>query len=133
MAKGRKTGGRQKGTPNTPNPLKEHLRAHSAAYFEPKPQTNPDGSPREIEFRDKDGILYNTLKLADADGRPLVISDFEIDLMMMDAKDRAAIQEKLLRYHTPQMQSVSAEVSLSGDVSTTIEARLKQLADDNGN
>ncbi len=133
MAKGRKTGGRQKGTPNKPNPLKEHLRAHSAAYFEPKPQTNPDGSPREIEFRDKDGILYNTLKLADADGRPLVISDFEIDLMMMDAKDRAAIQEKLLRYHTPQMQSVSAEVSLSGDVSTTIEARLKQLADDNGN
>lgn len=133
MAKGRKTGGRQKGTPNKPNPLKEHLRAHSAAYFEPKPQTNPDGSPREIEFRDKDGIPYNTLKLADADGRPLVISDFEIDLMMMDAKDRAAIQEKLLRYHTPQMQSVSAEVSLSGDVSTTIEARLKQLADDNGN
>lgn len=133
MAKGRKTGGRQKGTPNKPNPLKEHLRAHSAAYFEPKPQTNPDGSPREIEFRDKDGILYNTLTLADADGRPLVISDFEIDLMMMDAKDRAAIQEKLLRYHTPQMQSVSAEVSLSGDVSTTIEARLKQLADDNGN
>ncbi len=133
MAKGRKTGGRQKGTPNKPNPLKEHLRAHSAAYFEPKPQTNPDGSPREIEFRDKDGILYNTLKLADADGRPLVISDFEIDLIMMDAKDRAAIQEKLLRYHTPQMQSVSAEVSLSGDVSTTIEARLKQLADDNGN
>lgn len=133
MAQGRKTGGRQKGTPNKPNPLKEHLRAHSAAYFEPKPQTNPDGSPREIEFRDKDGILYNTLKLADADGRPLVISDFEIDLMMMDAKDRAAIQEKLLRYHTPQMQSVSAEVSLSGDLSTTIEARLKQLADDNGN
>lgn len=130
MAKGRKTGGRQKGTPNKPNPLKEHLKAHSTAYFEPRPQTNPDGSPRTIEFRDKDGALYNTLTLADAQGLPLIISDFEIDLMMMDAKDRAAIHERLLRYHTPQMQSVSAEVSLAGDITTTIEQRLKDLAAD---
>lgn len=133
MAQGRKTGGRQKGTPNKPNPLKEHLRAHSTAYFQPKPQTNPDGTPRTIEFRDKDGNLYNTLLLAGPDGQPLLISDFEIDMMMMDAKDRAAIQEKLLRYHTPQMQSVSAEVSLSGDITTTIEERLRQLASDNDN
>lgn len=133
MAQGRKTGGRQKGTPNKPNPLKEHLRAHSTAYFQPKPQTNPDGTPRTIEFRDKDGNLYNTLLLAGPDGQPLLISDFEIDMMMMNAKDRAAIQEKLLRYHTPQMQSVSAEVSLSGDITTTIEERLRQLASDNDN
>lgn len=130
MAQGRKTGGRQKGTPNKPNPLKEHLRAQSTAYFEPKPQTNPDGSPREIEFRDKDGKIVSTTVLADADGKPLVISDFEVDMMMMDPKDRATIQEKLLRYHTPQMQSVSAEVSLAGEVTTTIEDRLKNLATD---
>lgn len=128
MAQGRKTGGRQKGTPNKPNPLKEHLRAQSMSYFEPKPQTNIDGSPRTLEFRDKDGNLYNTVTLSDPDGKPLIISDFEIDMMQMEAKDRAAIQEKLLRYHTPQMQSVSAEVSVSGDVTTTIEERLKQLA-----
>lgn len=133
MAQGRKTGGRQKGTPNKPNPLKEHLRAQSMSYFEPKPQTNIDGSPRTLEFRDKDGNLYNTVTLSDPDGKPLVISDFEIDMMQMEAKDRAAIQEKLLRYHTPQMQSVSAEVSVSGDVTTTIEERLKQLADENDN
>lgn len=133
MAQGRKTGGRQKGTPNKPNPLKEHLRAHSAAYFEPKPQTNMDGSPRTIEFRDKEGVVYNSVVLADADGNPLVISDFDIDMMMMEPKDRATIQEKLLRYHTPQMQSVSAEVSLNGDITTTIEQRLKDLAADNDN
>lgn len=133
MAQGRKTGGRQKGTPNKPNPLKEHLRAHSAAYFEPKPQTNMDGSPRTIEFRDKEGVVYNTVVLADMDGKPLIISDFDIDMMMMEPKDRATIQEKLLRYHTPQMQSVSAEVSLAGEITTTIEQRLKDLAADNDN
>ncbi len=131
MAQGRKTGGRQKGTPNKPNPLKEHIRAASTAYFEPKPQTNVDGSPRKIEFRDKEGLIYNEVVLSDADGKPLVMSDFEIDMMMMDAKDRATIQEKLLRYHTPQMQSVSAEVSLSGDNNATIEVRLAQLAKEN--
>lgn len=131
MAQGRKTGGRQKGTPNKPNPLKEHIRAASTAYFEPKPQTNVDGTPRKIDFRDKEGVIFNTVELADADGKPLVMSDFEIDMMLMDAKDRATIQEKLLRYHTPQMQSVSAEVSLSGDNNATIEVRLAQLAKEN--
>lgn len=131
MAQGRKTGGRQKGTPNKPNPLKEHIRAASTAYFDPKPQTNVDGSPRMIEFRDKEGVVFNSVVLADADGNPLVMSDFEIDMMMMDAKDRATIQEKLLRYHTPQMQSISAEVSLEGGITTTIEERLKNLAAEN--
>lgn len=133
MAQGRKTGGRQKGTPNKPNPLKEHLRAASTAYFEPKPQTQMDGSPRIIELRTKEGEVYSTVTLADADGKPLVISDFDIDMMMMEPKDRATIQEKLLRYHTPQMQSVSAEVSLAGEITTTIEQRLKDLAADNDN
>ncbi len=133
MAQGRKTGGRQKGTPNKPNPLKEHLRAHSMAYFAPRPQTNGDGTPRKLEFRTKEGDIYSTVVLQDADGNPLVVSDFEVDMMMMEAKDRAAIQERLLRYHTPQMQSVSAEVSLSGDITTTIEERLAQLAAENDN
>ncbi len=133
MAQGRKTGGRQKGTPNRPNPLKEHLRAQSVAYFEPKPQTDAQGNPRNLVVKDKDGVVLDTIILADADGQPLIISDFEVDTMMMDPKDRAAIHEKLLRYHTPQMQSVSAEVSLSGDITTTIEARLAQLAKENDN
>lgn len=131
MAIGRKTGGRQKGTPNKPNPLKEHLRAQSMSYFEPKPQTNPDGTPRKIDFRDKDGNLLNSVTLKDEDGKPLFISDFEIDMMMMEPRDRATIQEKLLRYHTPQMQSISAELSSQQDVNITIEQKLKKLAEEN--
>ena len=50
MAKGKKTGGRQKGTPNKENPLKGYLRAHSLAYFEPRVQTDPvTGGLREIQ------------------------------------------------------------------------------------
>lgn len=101
------------------------------AYFAPRPQTNGDGTPRKLEFSNTEGD--STVVLQDADGNPLVVSDFEVDMMMMEAKDRAAIQERLLRYHTPQMQSVSAEVSLSGDITTTIEERLAQLAAENDN
>lgn len=116
MAQGRKTGGRQKGTPNKPNPLKEQLRAQSTAYFEPS-------------------ITIDDEEIAAATHMPVgsVVSRFDLDMAMMDPKDRATIQEKLLRYHTPQMQSVSAEVSLSADITTTIEERLARLAEDNNN
>lgn len=126
--KGRKTGGRQKGTPNKPTPLKDALRAQSESYFIARPQVDIDGNPRVLEFRDKEGIIYNSITLADADGNPIIASNFEIDMMMMDAKDRATIQEKILRYHTPQMQAVSADVNLTGQIATTIEDRLAKLA-----
>lgn len=116
MAQGRKTGGRQKGTPNKPNPLKETLRNQSVAYFEPKITIDDD----EIA-----AVMHMP--------KGSVVSRFDLDMAMMEPKDRAAIQERLLRYHTPQMQSVSAEVSLSGDISTTIEERLARLAADNNN
>lgn len=114
MAQGRKTGGRQKGTPNKPNPLKESLRARSAAYFEPCIPVE------DAELAAHMHVAVGTL-----------VSRFDLDTEMMEAKDRAAIHEKLLRYHMPQMQSVSAEVSLSGDVTTTIEQRLADLASQN--
>lgn len=114
MAQGRKTGGRQKGTPNKPNPLKEHLRARSAAYFEPC---------IPVDDAELAALLHVEVGTE--------VSRFDLDTLQMDAKDRAAIHEKLLRYHMPQMQSVSAEVSLSGDVTTTIEQRLAQLANEN--
>jgi hypothetical protein len=116
MAQGRKTGGRQKGTPNRPNPLKELLRSQSTAYFEPRIVV-------------KDVELAQTLGVHVGES----VSQFDVDMSLMEPKDRATIQEKLLRYHTPQMQSVSAEVSLSGDITTTIEDRLAQLAADNNN
>lgn len=116
MAQGRKTGGRQKGTPNKPNPLKERLRAQSTAYFEPN-----------ITIDDVEIAALLHASIGD------MVSRFDLDMAMMEPKDRAAIQERLLRYHTSQMQSVSAEVSLSGDVTTTIEERLAKLAAENDN
>jgi hypothetical protein len=117
MAQGKKTGGRQKGTPNKPNPLKEHLHSRSVRYF-----TQPDVLIEDEELAIQLGVEVGT-KVPRAD----------IDELAMDPKDRAAWHEKLLRYHTPQMQSVSAELSLSDDISTTIGDRLAQLAADNNN
>lgn len=134
MAQGRKTGGRQKGTPNKPSPLKERLRELSEEYYMPRPQTNPDGTPRKLNFRTKDGEIYDTVILQDADCKPLMLSNYEVDMLLIeDPKERAIINEKLLRYHTPQQQSVSTELSLSGDIATTIEERLAKLAAENDN
>lgn len=116
MALGKKTGGRTKGTPNKPNPLKEHLRAGSVRYFEPS-----------VPVEDEELAKQMSVEVG------AVVSRFDIDMAYMEPKDRAAIQEKLLRYHTPQMQSVSAEVSLSDDTTVTIAERLARLAADNDN
>jgi hypothetical protein len=113
MAKGQKTGGRQKGTPNKPNPLKDALRSLSTAYFE-----------QNILVDDAD--LADKLNVNVGD----YVSHFDADMAAMEPKDRAAIQEKLLRYHTPQMQSVSAELSVEAEI-TSIESQLAQLATDN--
>lgn len=114
MAQGKKTGGRQKGTPNKPNPLKEMLRAQSSAYFEPN-----------VTIDDEEIAALTHIPVGS------VVSRFDLDMAMMKPVERATIQEKLLRYHTPQMQSVSAEVSLSGDIAATIEDRMARLAADN--
>lgn len=111
MAQGQKTGGRQKGTPNSPKPLKLKIQAISKRYLEPR-------------------IRIDDPALAELLGEEVGarVSLCEIDMAHMDPKDRAAMQEKLLRYHTPQMQSVSAEISLQAEVTTTIEDRLASLA-----
>lgn len=115
MAIGRKTGGRQKGTPNKPNPLKEYLRAHNEAYFKPTIKVEDEETAHIL------GVAVGTL-----------VSRFDIDSALMEPKERAAAQIQLLPYHTAKTQSVSAEVSLAGEITTTIEQRLKDLAADNG-
>lgn len=125
MAKGKKTGGRQKGTPNKENPLKGYLRAHSLAYFEPKPQTEADGTPRKIDFTDKDGVILSSRILADADGNPLQMSDFDVDMMVLDANERVSAELRLLEFHTPKMKAV--EVDMDVHSSVTIEDRLREL------
>lgn len=126
MAKGKKTGGRQKGTPNKENPLKGYLRAHSLAYFEPKPQINVDGTPRTLDFRDKDGNIIYTICLADANGKPREMSDFDVDMLLLDAPDRVNAELRMLEFHTPKMKAVEVDMDVHGSV-ITIEDRLRDL------
>lgn len=126
MAKGKKTGGRTKGTPNKENPLKGYLRAHSLSYFEPKPQTDPDGNPRKIDFTDKEGAILETIVLANADGTPRVMSDFDVDMLTMQANERVNAELRLLEFHTPKMKAVEVDMDMRTSA-VTIEDRLAEL------
>lgn len=126
MAKGKKTGGRQKGTPNKENPLKGYLRAHSLAYFEPKKQIDTDGKPRKLEFRNKDGMIVSELSLTDGNGKPRIMSDFDVDMMILDANERVNAELRLLEFHTPKMKAVEVDMDLHTSV-ITIEDRLREL------
>lgn len=124
--KGKKTGGRTKGTPNKDNPLKGYLRAHSLSYFEPKPQTAVDGSPRKIDFADKDGNILDTITLSNADGTPRVMSDFDVDMLMLQANERVNAELRLLEFHTPKMKAVEVDMDMRASV-FTIEDKLREL------
>ena len=133
--KGKKTGGRQKGTPNKDNPLKGYLRAHSLKYFEPRIQTDPiTGNAREIQrqrlTQDEEGNIYKVIDLiplTDPTGFPLNISDFEADLIAMSPNERTMAELRLLEFHTPKMKSVDIDMEVNGTV-VTIEDRLRELA-----
>ncbi|MDE6246630.1 MAG: hypothetical protein K2M41_02155 [Muribaculaceae bacterium] len=126
MAKGKKTGGRTKGTPNKENPLKGYLRAHSLSYFEPKPQIDLDGNPRRIDFTDKEGMILSTIVLANTDGTPRVMSDFDVDILTMQPNERVNAELRLLEFHTPKMKAVEVDMDMRASV-VTIEDRLREL------
>ena len=88
MAKGKKTGGRQKGTPNKENPLKNYLRAHSEKYFQPNP-ANPQGR-----------------------------SDFDNDIDALTPDDRVTAEIKLLEFHTPRIKAVEVDLEAQIAVQT---------------
>lgn len=102
MALGRKTGGRQKGTPNKENPLKGYLRAHSLSYFEPKPQKHP------------------------VSGEMITASDFELDMLLLAPDDRVNAELRLLKFHIPEMKAVDMDMTVN-ETSKTIEDRLAEL------
>ena len=104
----------------------EYRGAHSLAYFEPKPQTEADGSPRKIDFTDKDGVILSSRVLADADGNPIQMSDFDVDMMVLDANERVSAELRLLEFHTPKMKAVEVDMDVHGSV-VTIEDRLREL------
>ncbi|MCH5225079.1 MAG: hypothetical protein J1D77_03730 [Muribaculaceae bacterium] len=119
-------GGRAPGTPNKENPLKGFLRAHSLEYFKPKSQTEADGSPRKIHIYIEGGEA-KTLILADAEGKPLIMSDFDVDMLQLKDVERVNAEIRLLEFHTPKMKSVDVDVDLHGSASLSIEDRLSQL------
>lgn len=135
MAKGKKTGGRQKGTPNKENPLKGYLRAHSLAYFEPRIQTDPiTGGARQIQrqrlVQDEEGNVYKVIDLVPltdhASGLPLNISDFEADMIAMSPDERVNAELRLLEFHTPKIKAVEVDMDLRS-TNITIEDRLRDL------
>lgn len=135
MAKGKKTGGRQKGTPNKENPLKGYLRAHSLAYFEPRIQTDPiTGTARQIQrqrlVQDEEGNVYKVIDLVPltdhASGLPLNISDFEADMIAMSPDERVNAELRLLEFHTPKIKAVEVDMDLRS-TNITIEDRLRDL------
>ena len=132
MAKGYKTGGRQKGTPNRNNPIKGILINHSSEYFTPRAQVDIDGNPKvfqRIRFDNGEDGPHRTVEdipAVDADGNPLVMSDFEFDMMYLSAADRVSAELKILEFHTPRMKSqdINMEVNMGP---RTIEDTLKAL------
>ena len=110
MPKGRKPndgrgrlGGRKAGTPNKDNPLKTLLHGHSVDYF------TPSMHAEDIDFlRDAEGQTLPEFR-----GR--ILSQYDLDLVRMKASDRAKIEVELLSYHTPKMQSVSADMTVKDD------------------
>lgn len=134
MAKGKKTGGRQKGTPNKDNPLKIVLRAHSEAYFTPRIQIDPvTGKAREIQrprlTQDEQGNVYKVIDLiplTNTKGEPIEMSDFEADLIALSPNERVNAELHLIEYHTPKLKAV--DVDMEARISAkTIEDRLRAL------
>lgn len=98
-------GGRQTGTPNKDKPLKTFLRQHSVEYFTPCiEEKNDNGKPT---------------------GR--FVSQFDMDCSMLDPGSRIDAELKLLKFHTPQMQSASVDMTVASDNQTLVE-RLARLS-----
>ncbi|MBD5313901.1 MAG: hypothetical protein HDS06_06750 [Bacteroides sp.] len=132
MAKGYKTGGRQKGTPNKNNPTKGALLNHTSEYLTPRPQVDEEGKPKviqRIKWANGDDGPYRTvveIPAVDSDGNPLVMSDFEFDMKFLSPADRVAAELKIMEFHTPRMKSqdINMEINMGP---RTIEDTLKAL------
>lgn len=111
MARGYKTGGRQKGTPNKNNPTKGALQGHTTEYLTPRPQVDEEGKPKVIQrikwANSEDGPIRTVVEIpaVDKEGNPLVMSDFEFDMKFLSPADRVAAELKIMEFHTPRMKS----------------------------
>lgn len=136
MPKGRKPndgrgrlGGRQAGTPNKDNPLKNMLHDHSVDYFTP----NIEAKDVELKYFIIDPEAENALELAEAARKDFIalnkgkiFSRYELDLNAMNPGARAKVEIDLLSFHTPKMQAISADMSVKND--NTISGILLDIA-----
>lgn len=81
--KGKKTGGRKKGTPNKPKPDREIIKSHNMAYFRPN-LDNPEG-----------------------------ISDFEKDLKLLTPAERVNAEIRMLKYHMAELKSIDMDATVT--------------------
>ena len=98
-------GGRAAGTPNKDKPLKTFLREHSIDYFTPR-----------IEEEDETGKKTGRM-----------VSQFDIDCKSLDPVSRVDAEIKIMKFHTPQMQTTNVDVSVV-DMNVTLTHRLAMLA-----
>lgn len=109
-------GGRAEGTPNKDNTLKVLLHQHSQKYFEP---TIPLG---DVNIPD-DNAKARFIMLHDGDD---FVSQYDVDLYLMKPTDRVTAELSMLKYHTPQMQAVSADMTVKA-ANSTITTRLTRI------
>lgn len=124
--RGRLSNGR-KGIPNKEKPEKEILRNHSIQYITPRPQVGPDGkSPRELIYAEPLSGEVKTIILADSKGRPLELSDMEVDMLQLRPADRVNAELRLMKFHTPEMKAVDMDIQATVNAKT-IEDLLTDL------
>ena len=105
--------------------MKSILRAKSEEYFAPRPQTEKDGSPRKLTAI-VDGKVIEIMKLEDENGKPLVMSDYDVDMLQLSPADRVSANLRILKFHTPEMKSVDMDMNIKS-AAITIETRLRSL------
>lgn len=108
-----KTGGRVAGTPNKDKTLKTYLREHSEQYFAPV-----------LTWSDLTDEKEQKVALA-AFGDNL-FSRFELHEKFMKHSEVVDAELTLLKYHTPQMQAVQADMAVKAN--KTLSDRLVRLA-----
>lgn len=137
MARGYKTGGRKKGTPNKNNPTKRALLNHTTDYLTPRPQVDEEGKPKVIQRikwkNSEDGPVRTVVEIpaVDSEGNPLIMSDFEFDMKFLSPADRVSAELKIMEFHTPRMKSqdINMEINMGP---RTIEDTLKALCGESG-
>ena len=105
---------------------------HTSKYLTPRPQVDEEGNPKIIQrikwANSDDGPVRTVIEIpaVDADGNPLVMSDFEFDMKFLSPADRVAAELKIMEFHTPRMKSqdINMEINIGP---RTIEDTLKAL------